>query len=150
MTDSCPFRLLGIALGTALVGLFGCSGPLTHHGTIYMGRAVLAQPTTDGAHLQGIPVKEARSYAVRQYMIEGACTQTDPTSCRVVETDLGRMVLAAPDRFLEIQYRGNIIVPAELAIEINENSTLRTLSVQDSGKDHSLYFHFGDQGTGVK
>ena len=115
-----------------------------------MGRAVHVQRTTDGNHLQGIPVKEARSYVVKQYVIEGTCTPTDTTGCRVIETDIGRMVLAAPNSFLEIQYRGNLFVPAELAVEINNNSTLRTLSVQDSGKDHSLYFHFGDHGTGMR
>lgn len=142
--------LVAMALGLSVSAFDGCTGPLAHRGTIYMGRTVLARATADVEHLHGIPVKEAATYSVRQYVFEGTCTLTDPSGCRVVMTDLGRMVLAAPDHLLEIQYRGNIIVPAELAVEINQNSTLRTLSVQDSSKDHTFYVHFGDQGTGMK
>lgn len=150
MIHSWISRPLGIALSTASIGLLGCAGPLTHHGNIYMGRVVIAEPMADNYSPRGLPVKEARTYTAKQYVIEGTCTQADPTGCHVVETDLGQMVSAAPDHFLEIQYRGNIFISAELAIEINQNSTLRSLLIQDSGKDHSLYFHFGDQGTGVK
>ena len=142
--------ILAITLGLAVSALDGCAGPLTHRGTIYMERTVLTRPVSDPEQLNGIPFKEAATYSVRQCVVEGTCTPDSPSDCRAVSTDLGHMVLAAPDRLLEIQYRGNILVPATLAIVINHNSTLRTLSVQDSGKDHTFYVHFGDQGTGVQ
>ncbi len=111
---------------------------------------MLGKPLTDGSHVWGIPVKEARTYTVRQYTVEGTCTQADSSECHVVEPDLGQMILTTPDRFLEIRYRDNLLVPSELAIKNNPNSTLRSLSLQDSGDDHHLYFHFADYSTGVK
>ena len=130
----------------------GCTGPLAHHGTIYMGRTVLARsvPSDHDRSLNGIPVKEAKKYYVRAYVVGGDCGNGASSACAVTTQDLGTMVLAAPDHLLEIQYRGNVIVPATLAVELNDNSTLRMLSVTEGPEGHNLLFSFGEQWTGVR
>lgn len=145
------------------VALSGCAGPLVTGGTVYFSRAFVLQPVNDPSKkcLEGIPIKEARLYRVHAYVVEGLCPaategpQDFPLppkagDCQVRSVDLGVVPLQAPDRTLEFRYRGGLFAPASVSLDLNDNSTLRSLAVVEEPYGPSLFFYFGRLGTGVR
>lgn len=145
-----------MALGSFVLflsmGLLGCAGPLVSHGDVYMGRAFVVQSVSAAPdHIPiGIPMKEVRKYQVVAFVVEGECPiPAQISNCHVHTFDLGIAPLQAPDRLLEFQYRGNIYSSADVFVELNDNSTLRTLEVKEPGGPN-LFFNFGEMGTGMR
>jgi hypothetical protein len=64
--------------------------------------------------------------------------------------DLGIVTLPAPDSFYKLRYQGAIFSSAVLSIELNDNSTLRSLRVTEEPSGHDLYIGLGPLGPGVR
>ena len=155
-----------LRLGTIRIMLISvltasCAGPIVQGGEIYLGRVVSVTPA-GGVESVGdaLTVKETRLYRAVLYTVTGDCDahiSSDSglkpdrmSSCQVRVADLGVLPLAAPDRYYKIRYRGVMIWPAVLSIELNDNSTLRSIRITEDLNGHDLYIGLGPLGPGIR
>ena len=149
-----------LAAAAAALTLSGCIGPLLAGRSVHLGRAFalerLRNPSNEG--FDGLPLKESRMHRVIAYVVEGECdpledrtsTGTAPEGCHVRVADLGVMSLPVETPTLVLRYRGGAFAPATLSLALNENSTLRSLSIVGAAGTPGLLIRFGPMGPGVR
>ena len=138
-----------------------CAGPLVQSGELHLGRTVSLTPTMEVESIgDAIPVKNARLYRAVLYVVTEGCYGRgnlgsareigESTPCQVRVADLGVLPLAAPDTYYKIRYRGVMFWPAVLSIELNDNSTLRSIRITEDFNGHDLYIGLGPLGPGIR
>lgn len=142
---------LVLALGILLshLGAVGCA-PVVSGGQLHLGRTVLVRQLAPSSRndglLEGIPLKRKIPHAVRAYLVEGDCGADPPPKvpgqdCRVRVEDLGVVSLPEESPSSLIQYQGGL-TGADLAITVNPDSSLRSLTVAETGGGRFLQIRY--------